>query len=120
MPKPEAAFSPFTTTKSRSRRWRNPGRWAAMASRPGRPTTSPSITSRTSPGSPSSSGPTRSPLLTPLRPDDAALGYHEVERLVGRLAGYHRHLLGGIGEADGQDIAPSSITSTIPWGAQQG
>ena len=45
-PKPWAAFSPFTATKSRPSRFRRPGRCSMTASRPARPTMSPQYNSR--------------------------------------------------------------------------
>ncbi len=41
MPKPAAAFSPFTTTKSRPSSWRSRGTSLITTSRPARPTMSP-------------------------------------------------------------------------------
>ena len=41
MPKPAAAFSPFTMTKSSPSSWRSRGTFLVTASRPERPTMSP-------------------------------------------------------------------------------
>src|SRR5947207_534871 len=86
MPKPPAAFSPLTTTKSSFQRSTSPGRRWVTAVRPLRPTTSPMNSSRISRG--------------PAKVNHLALGEHEIERSVPFGRRHGGDLLGGKRQAD--------------------
>src|SRR3990167_3449256 len=93
MPKPCAAFSPLTMTKSSSRLRRSSGKWLSIAWRPDLPTTSPQI--RIFIAVPYSSPAQSRNLDVPFISD------HPVERLVALRARHPLHPLRRIGDADG-------------------
>src|SRR5215467_4477618 len=89
MPKPAAAFSPLTTTKSSPSSRRNRGTCSTTTSRPDRPTISPQKRRR----------------MRLADPDGFALGHDPVERLIGVVARHGRHFQCGEGDSDGERFA---------------
>src|SRR5690348_17991692 len=94
MPKPCAAFSPLTTTRSSPKARRRRGSSAATASRPARPTTSPQ----------SNSLMPRPSSLALAEPLHAAFSDHRVKRHVGRFVRQLAFLLDGECQADREQV----------------
>src|SRR5882724_9483180 len=89
MPKPAAAFSPFTMTKSSPSSRRSRGTCSTTTSRPERPTISPQKRRR----------------MGLADPHGFALGHDPIERLIAIIARYRRRFQSREGHADGERFA---------------